>query len=267
MIKKNVIFIVALCATFISAAEVSAFDAGNTNLSSPYGLTKNEEQLYKSTQKVDNLESNFDALNQRLDGLTLVIESQNNRITSLQNEINRLDLNKTVELGLKDRDIKNLKQEINELTKKIDNLNKTKSATTTPIKSATKPTNTTTTSSSFAGKTNAAIEIEADKFYAQQNYEQAKPRFEYLISKNYKPAKSYFFVGEIEYFTKNYANAITNYEKSVNLFDQADYMPKLLYHTAISFDKLGQTQNANKFYLVLKSNYPNSPEAKAAPNR
>jgi len=39
-----------------------------------------------------------------------------------------------------------------------------------------------------------------------------------------------------------------------------------LYHTAISFDKIGDTQSANRFYKALKVGYPDSKEAKAAPN-
>ncbi len=46
-----------------------------------------------------------------------------------------------------------------------------------------------------------------------------------------------------------------------------DYMAKLLYHTAISFDKVGDTARANGFYQALKAQYPQSAEAKAAPNR
>ena len=44
-------------------------------------------------------------------------------------------------------------------------------------------------------------------------------------------------------------------------------MPRLLYHTAISLDKVGQPSEANKFYSALKKAYPDSPEAKAAPER
>lgn len=46
---------------------------------------------------------------------------------------------------------------------------------------------------------------------------------------------------------------------------KGDYFPKLLYHTAISLDKIGDPKTANGFYKALKTNYPNSPEAKASP--
>lgn len=261
---KYISFIVTLSVTFLGAIEISAFDAGNTNIASPYGLTRNEEQLYRSTQKVDNLENNFDALNQRLDGLNLVIESQNNKIVSLKNEIMRIDLNKTMELNARDREIQSLKEKINELSKKVNNGKN--SAATSKISQAPK-TATVKAVDNFSDKSNATIESEANKLYGEKKYAQAKSRFEYLISKNYKPARSYFMLGESEYFSQNYAKAISNYEKSVRITDKADYMPKLLYHTAISFDKIKQTANANKFYAALKQEYPNSPEAKASPNR
>lgn len=262
---KYISFIVTLGVTFLGAIEISAFDAGNTNIASPYGLTRNEEQLYKSTQKVDNLENNFDTLNQRLDGLSLVIESQNNKIVSLKNEITRIDLNKTMEINARDKEIQNLKEKINELNKKVNNTKSTTNAN--KVSQAPAPAQAKKPSDAFAGKSNASIESEANKLYNEKKYAQAKSRFEYLISKNYKPARSYFMLGESEYFSQNYSKAIINYEKSVRSNDKADYMPKLLYHTAISFDKIKQTANANKFYSALKQEYPNSPEAKASPNR
>ena len=56
-----------------------------------------------------------------------------------------------------------------------------------------------------------------------------------------------------------------NHRKSNHSFKT--YMPKLLYHTAISFDKIGDTKNANKFYNALRQAYPDSKEAKASPVR
>ncbi|EAL3833094.1 hypothetical protein EJU97_07570, partial [Campylobacter upsaliensis] len=66
---------------------------------------------------------------------------------------------------------------------------------------------------------------------------------------------------------QNYNNAIVYYKKSSSISTKGDYFPKLLYHTAISLDKVGDTKSANGFYKALKTNYPNTPEAKASPNR
>ena len=74
-------------------------------------------------------------------------------------------------------------------------------------------------------------------------------------------------LGEISYFSGSYAEAINYYKKSISHNESQDYTPKLLYHTAISFDKIGDKDSANKFYKALKASYPDSKEAKAAPTR
>ncbi|MDR0579965.1 MAG: hypothetical protein LBG21_05120 [Campylobacteraceae bacterium] len=106
-----------------------------------------------------------------------------------------------------------------------------------------------------------------EKLFEEKNYNEAKPYFQELISRNHRPARSNFVLGEIAYFDENWNEAIVQYKKSAGLYDKADYMPKLLYHTAISFDKIGEKTNANQFYRLLKAIYPNSSEAKVSPNR
>jgi TolA-binding protein len=50
----------------------------------------------------------------------------------------------------------------------------------------------------------------------------------------------------------------------MTLYDKAKYLPKLLLHSAISFDKLGDNENAQNFYYTLIDVYPNTKEAKEA---
>lgn len=101
----------------------------------------------------------------------------------------------------------------------------------------------------------------------KNSYAQAQVKFEYLVAKHHKPARVNFYLGELEYKQKNYNNAIAYYKKSSAISTKGDYFPKLLYHTAISLDKIGDTKSANRFYKALKTNYPKSSEAKASPNR
>ena len=106
------------------------------------------------------------------------------------------------------------------------------------------------------------------EFEKKESLDSAKEKFEFLITRRYKPARANFYLGEIEYKQQNYSGAIVLYQKSVALYSKdTDYMAKLLYHTAISFDKVGDTARANGFYQALKAQYPQSAEAKAAPNR
>ncbi|EAK0446160.1 TPA: tetratricopeptide repeat protein [Campylobacter lari subsp. concheus] len=101
----------------------------------------------------------------------------------------------------------------------------------------------------------------------KNQFEEAKEKFEYLISIHYKPARSTFWLGEIRYKQQDYAGALGFYKKSSAISTKGDYVPKLLYHTAISLDKVGDPKSANKFYKALKTAYPDSPEAKVSPDR
>ncbi|MFG5123730.1 hypothetical protein O8I50_01580 [Campylobacter lari] len=101
----------------------------------------------------------------------------------------------------------------------------------------------------------------------KNQFEDAKEKFEHLISIHYKPARSTFWLGEIRYKQQDYAGALGFYKKSSAISTKGDYVPKLLYHTAISLDKVGDPKSANKFYKALKTAYPDSPEAKASPDR
>ncbi|EAJ0335248.1 tetratricopeptide repeat protein [Campylobacter lari] len=101
----------------------------------------------------------------------------------------------------------------------------------------------------------------------KNQFEDAKEKFEHLISIHYKPARSTFWLGEIRYKQQDYAGALGFYKKSSTISTKGDYVPKLLYHTAISLDKVGDPKSANKFYKALKTAYPDSPEAKVSPDR
>ncbi|NWF67125.1 MAG: tetratricopeptide repeat protein, partial [Campylobacterales bacterium] len=85
-----------------------------------------------------------------------------------------------------------------------------------------------------------------------------------LDSNNYKPATANYYLGEIAYYQKKYDLAITHFKKSASLHDKASYMPTLLLHTAISFEKTKNNNSAKQFYDVIISNYPDSDAAKIA---
>ncbi len=158
------------------------------------------------------------------------------------------------------------KNEYNELLKRVDALD---SKNTHTVNSKTKssvsnPKNNLKKNSKLSGKKLHSL---AKKAFDEKKYNDAKYYYELSATKNYKPALSNYMLGEVEYNLKNYVGAIPYYKVSAELYDKADYMPRLLYHTAISFDKIGDTQSANRFYKAIKANYPKTKEAKASPSR
>ena len=105
---------------------------------------------------------------------------------------------------------------------------------------------------------------EAKHLFKIDNFTKAIIIFEDLIGKNYRPAECNFYVGEIKYYRKKYKEALHYFKNSMTLYDKAKYLPKLLLHSAISFDKLGDNDNAQNFYNTIVDIYPESIEAKEA---
>ncbi len=100
--------------------------------------------------------------------------------------------------------------------------------------------------------------------FSKQHFKYAIPKFEKLIEENYKPAQSNFYLGEMWYVRKKYDLAISHFKKSAILYDKAAYMPTLLLHSAISFEKIGDNENAKNFYSTLVDIYPKTKESKIA---
>ncbi|WP_228568801.1 tetratricopeptide repeat protein [Campylobacter sputorum] len=293
-----------MATTSLFSAEVSVFDAGNLDASNPYGLTKNEQVLLNNKNKVEKLNQNFGSteakLNnaiERIEGLQSIVEGNNAQIGRIEQRLNMLesgganggdsansDLRKYVEesRAIQEKNNNEIKKVLAELSTLIDSINSnyvsksdlskmnlkdTTKDTTSRKKEPETKVETTSSNSDFTSKSPADILKEASNMYKSKDYSGAKARYEHLISINHRPAEATFMLGEIEYFNKSYSSAIKYYQKSIAIYDKANYTPKLLYHTAISFDKVGDKNSADKFYKFLKSTYPNSEEAKVSPSR
>ncbi|MDR0761655.1 MAG: tetratricopeptide repeat protein [Campylobacteraceae bacterium] len=279
-------------------AEPSAFDAGRFNSDSPYGLTESEKYLLDINKKTEELstelrrlKSAVDTAIEKSDGAVSLLDGLNDKIASISETIQTTDANQTEQ----NENIAKLKNDISELEKYITENRKIELGNQETIKSvlAELASMVDTLSANYAAldkriaalenkKSQTAVTVqgqfssnisseelskESEKLFENKEYANSKKYFAELISRGYKPARNNYMLGEAEYFSQNWSEAIVNYKKSVKLYDKANYMPRLLYHTAISFDKLGDTANANQFYKLLKATYPESKEAKASPNR
>lgn len=105
---------------------------------------------------------------------------------------------------------------------------------------------------------------EGKKEFDRMYFKYAIPIYEKLLEINYKPAESSFFLGEMWFIRKKYETAISYFKKSAMLYDKATWMPKLLLHSAISFENTGDKENAKSFYSTLIDLYPSSKEASEA---
>ncbi|PHO12430.1 hypothetical protein CPG38_07550 [Malaciobacter marinus] len=105
---------------------------------------------------------------------------------------------------------------------------------------------------------------EAKELFKKDYFTKAIPIFEELAELNFKPAEANYYLGEMWYYRDKYEKAIDYFKKSAVLYDKASWMPRLLLHSAISFENIKDYKNATKFYSTLIDVYPSSKEAKTA---
>lgn len=267
-------------------------------------LSNNDAQV---NSRISEIEQRVEGLQSTLEGINSQYAKSNSRLTQLETNFEAMENNLSTELQnlkayveesrkIQDTNNKQIKKILAELSSLVDSINanyvskddlndfnlstkntfiiptsddknatslKENNASVIPVKEK----EVKQIDDSWKKKKNNEILDLAIKDLNDNSYENSKTKLNYLISKQYKPARANFWLGEIEYKQKKYNNAIAYYKTSSSLSTKGDYFPKLLYHTAISLDKIGDPKTANGFYKALKTNYPNSPEAKASPNR
>ncbi|EAI3899265.1 tetratricopeptide repeat protein [Campylobacter coli] len=267
-------------------------------------LSNNDAQV---NSRISEIEQRVEGLQSTLEGINSQYAKSNSRLTQLETNFEAMENNLSTELQnlkayveesrkIQDTNNKQIKKILAELSSLVDSINanyvskddlndfnlstkntfiiptsddknttslKENNASVIPVKEK----EVKQIDDSWKKKKNNEILDLAIKDLNDNSYENSKTKLNYLISKQYKPARANFWLGEIEYKQKKYNNAIAYYKTSSALSTKGDYFPKLLYHTAISLDKIGDPKTANGFYKALKTNYPNSPEAKASPNR
>ena len=98
-------------------------------------------------------------------------------------------------------------------------------------------------------------------------YEVAREQFKQLLSQYPKSENSdnaQFWVGEIYYREKWYAEAIMEYQKVIENYPEGNKVPAALYKQGLSFYNLEDETNARFFLQEVINKYPTSNEAKAA---
>jgi TolA-binding protein len=219
-------------------------------------LVQYDEQLSNISQKVDAFNTILSELDQaRNDILNLKSENNltkesikkiNDKINSLENNITQIN-NKLVAL-------KNAITALNQLQNQ--NFIYLKNSIDTIIKSLKKNSKPLSAKEAFK---------KAKKLFVDGKLEEAKELFLYSLSKNYMPATSSFYLGEIAYKHNNCNEALGYYKKSVQLYPKkTSFTAKLLYHSAICFKKIGNKKAYKLTLEKLLNDFPSSFYAKLA---
>jgi len=266
-------------------AEVSVFGAGDLKSSNPYGLSETEKAIYankkmtlQNAREIRALKLRIDDLSESLDGLRSVVSSLGEKIGQTGQKL--YEMNRQGSAADED-DVAQLKAELAEqkrqnekilialkkLTGMIDTINAsyvTRDELKTVKKKVNKRSAIKKEGAHAPAKSNRVLLKEAIRAYRAKKYDKAEEIFSTLEQKNYKRATDNYYLGEIAYYQKRYSDAIVYYKKSAGLYDKASYMPTLLLHTALSFKKLGDTENAQRFFEAIIATYPGTSQAKMA---
>lgn len=254
-------------------------------------LVENEKKIKNVDGKIANISTNINQFNESIEAINSLVEGNgvklnkininlNNKINKIENNINLLkknfqediqnelvDLNNNINTNKSN--IKTLQNSFKDIVSLLNKINKDyvskndfnkllhmldkKESKKSIIKKEKK-----------FSKNNKKLIAKARVLFKKDYFTKALPILEHLIEKRYRPAECNFLVGEIKFYRKKYKEAISYFKTSMLLYDKSKYLPKLLLHSAISFEKIKDNENAKNFYSTLIDIYPESDEAKEA---
>jgi len=268
-------------------ADVNPFNAGNLNSSNPYGLTTQEKIIFNNKKSIKNLKKELQFLKNDINKLNVnlaqklvsydeTLNDLKNKTQAMQTIIDEIDtFNKNV-MHLKKRveNIENnltiLENNVTNLSNNYEQLNKNYLQLKETLNAVIKVQN-----QNFQYLTKSMQDIlkqikqmnlspkeafnKAKKLYFDGKIDEAKRLFLISLNRNYLPATSSFYLGEIEYKKGNYKGALGFYKKSISLYsNKTSFTTKLLFHTGISFEKVGMNQNAKLTFKKLINDFPKS---------
>jgi len=242
-------------------AESSLFGPSKSEAAYQKLSVKNKEQITELIRRIN-------ALNERVYGLTTVVEGLNTAINELRRSQSTQPASYAGDLSVLEMKMDRVRRECvthKELDGLIGAAQGSSAKKSSTAKATTKMTNKKKNSDTMlSGKTNSVLYSEGVRFFQKKKYNDARKRFAITQKKNYKPAASSYYLGEIAYYTKKYSDAIFYFKKSAGLYDQANYIDTLLLHTAISLEKTGDKSQAKVFYKTIIDGYPEKKSAKIA---
>ena len=270
---KKLFLLSLISLSFLQAAEPSAFGAGALDSSNPYGLTESEKSIVENRQVslsnkklIRQMALKIEQLEETVEGLRSVVESISGKIGKTGERLNEI----SAQSGkASSDDVSNLQSQLDDLKKSSENnyikidraLKKLTHVIDVPQKQSTKKN---VKPKAKVTQSNAQLIKSAVSDYRAKRLTKAQETFTTLADKNYKPAETNYYLGEIAYYKKNYEEALYHYKKSVGYYDNAHSMPTLLLHKALSFHKLGDDDNDQRFFDTILSSYPESAQANIA---
>ena len=252
---KRVRFILlALIVSAVSYAEQSVYT--NSDFVDPESMAK------KNSRDILILKQQIAQLKEKIEGLNTIIQGQNNEIAALRQKSNN-----------------NFENILNQLSQRVAALESRPQQIAVPAAPTTVAQSTTLSSQKSEEKATPEIKKRKESFngvsskelfkksvlnFTKSRLTKAKAGFTELLKRGYKKASDNFYLGEIAFKRGQYKEAISRYQQSATLDENANYMDKLLLHTAKSLKSIGKAGEAKVFFRAVVDSYPNSSSAKEA---
>ncbi len=247
--------VVALLLSSVSYAEQSVYTSSD--------FVDPESMAKKNSRDILILKQQISQLKEKIEGLNTIIQGQNSEIAALKQKSNN-----------------NFETILNQLSQRVAALESrpqqvvSQAAPTTKSVVASKESSVTASKSttekrkkredSFKGVSSKQLFKKSVLNFTKSRLTKAEAGFKELMKRGYKKASSNFYLGEIAYRRGRYKEAISHYQQSATLNENANYMDKLLLHTAKSLKKIGKSGEAKVFFKAVVDSYPNSATAREA---
>ena len=252
--KSLRVIVVAIALNIASYAEQSVYTSND--FVDPVSIAK------KNSRDILILKQQIAQLKEKIEGLNTIIQGQNSEIAALRQKSNNnfeTILNQlaqrvaALESGTKQRVMQSTPVTKSEA---VSNESSVATVKSTPVKRKNEE--------SFQGLSSRELFKKSVLNFTKSRLTKAKKGFNELLKRGYKKASSNFYLGEIAFKRGGYKEAINYYQQSATLDENANYMDKLLLHTAKSLQKIGKSGEAKVFFKAVIDTYPNSRSAREA---
>lgn len=212
----------------------------------------------KNSTEILVLRQQISQLKEKVEGLNTIIGGLNSEISTL-----------------KQKNSNNLEDIINQLSQRVAALeSRPQSVAVVQKSAASKESNSASVSTqqipkekskkSFSGVPNKNLFKNSVLNFTKKRYTKAGEGFKELLKRGYKKASVSYYLGEIAYKRGRYKEAISKYQQSATANENANYMDRLLLHTASSLKKIGKGTEAKAFFKAVVDGYPGSKSAREA---
>jgi|GEM_PF-3160552 len=279
-----------LVAITLFPATLMAIDPFSINVNNPTNLSaltpteraivKNRQQILELKDQVAQLEKilkerkillnsrladdeeKLQAIKNQLDGISNTIvdftsakaqmENNSKSVQELQTEVNNLkEQVSALQQGVKklaktqDRNFKILKETMQQIIKQLSQIG----GKVTPTGEVTPPAVNIKLSPKEAYR-------KAKRLFAKGNLEGAERLLLYAYNKNYMPATTAYYLGEINFKKKKYKEAVAFYKESLTRYPKRlGFTSRMLYHLGLSFKELGYTDKARLTFKKLVQDF------------